>query len=225
MKRRTLVRVASALAGSASVAFTAHATTVDATPDLRNSPKLATPERVKTDPFSGTAAYAYKIDVPPGTAGMTPSLVLTYSTQTQHSEYGYGWSLNLPYIERSTRRYTPSYHDPGTPPSSGADEFELGGDLLVREGTSARFHLRHADGSRILWIPGGGGHFEVTKPDGTRYLFAYNTKAEPAAVTWTLAEPATATADPVGGAAGPRVEQSTLADRLGPYEVKRYRIR
>jgi hypothetical protein len=62
-------------------------------------------------------------------------------------------------------------------------------------------------------------------PDGARYLFAYNTRGEPTQVTWTLAEPAAATTDPATGAAGPRVEQTTLADRLGPYEVKRYKLR
>jgi hypothetical protein len=156
------------MALSQLASISALATTTDATPELRNSPKLTTPERVKTDPFNGTAAYAYKIDVPPGTAGMTPSLVLTYSTQTQHSEYGYGWSLNLPYIERSTREHRPYYNDPGSP-SPLDDEFELAGDLLVRESTT-QFHLRYADGSRILW-DGDNERWEVTKPDGTRQLY------------------------------------------------------
>jgi RHS repeat-associated protein len=151
------------------VALASDATTVDATPELRNSPKLATPERVKTDPFNGTAAYAYKIDVPPGTAGVTPELTLTYSTQSQHSEYGYGWSLNLPYIERSTREHRPYYNDPANATPLD-DEFELAGDLLVRDGTSNRFHLRYADGSRILW-DAANARWEVTRPDGAKALY------------------------------------------------------
>ena len=102
--------VCAALALSRSLS--AGATTVDAMPELRNSPKIATPERVKADPFGGTASYAYRFDLPPGTGGLTPELVLTYNTQTRNTEYGYGWSLNIPYIERSTRKHGPFYGDP-----------------------------------------------------------------------------------------------------------------
>ena len=66
------------------------ASTEDTRPQMQNSPTIATPEAVKTNPFNGTAAYAYKIDVPPGTGGLTPELVLTNTTATRNTEYGYG---------------------------------------------------------------------------------------------------------------------------------------
>jgi hypothetical protein len=164
-------------------------------PELRNSPKLSTPERVKADPFGGTASYAYRFDLPPGTGGLTPELVLTYSTQTRNTEVGYGWSLNIPYIERSTRLRGPAYHNPAV---DGGDVFELEGDLLARvPGDPTRFHRRFADGSRIRYRSAGSNNYwEVTRPDGTQLFFGQtanarlhrngDTKAE--TFRWSLSE-------------------------------------
>ena len=62
-------------------------------------------------------------------------------------------------------------------------------------------------------------------PDGARYLFAYNTRGEPVRVTWTLAAPASATLDLDTDAPGPAVAGDALTVELGPYGVKRYRLR
>jgi hypothetical protein len=62
-------------------------------------------------------------------------------------------------------------------------------------------------------------------PDGARYLFAYNRGKAPAAVTWRLASPATRVDDLDGGGPGPRIADGAIQDRLGPYEIRRYRIR
>lgn len=61
--------------------------------------------------------------------------------------------------------------------------------------------------------------------DGARYLFAYNTTGTPAAVTWTLAAPATGIIDLDTQAPAANVERDRLTATLGPYEVKRYLIR
>jgi hypothetical protein len=60
-------------------------------------------------------------------------------------------------------------------------------------------------------------------PDGARYLFVYNTTARPVRATWTLAEPAAEAAELSGGAAV--LHAGRLTADLGPYEVKRFRIR
>jgi len=62
-------------------------------------------------------------------------------------------------------------------------------------------------------------------PDGGRYLFAYNTRNTPVRVTWTLAAPAAETVDLATGRPGPKVEGGAIAAELGPYEVRRLRIR
>jgi hypothetical protein len=62
-------------------------------------------------------------------------------------------------------------------------------------------------------------------PDGARYLFAYNTRKTPSRVTWTLAAPAAETVDLATGQAGPAVESGAITAELGPYEIRRLRIR
>jgi hypothetical protein len=62
-------------------------------------------------------------------------------------------------------------------------------------------------------------------PDGARYLFAYNTRNAPARVTWTLAAPAAETFDLATGRPGPPVQGDAITAELGPYEVRRLRIR
>lgn len=60
--------------------------------------------------------------------------------------------------------------------------------------------------------------------DGTRYLFAYNATGTVQRVAWTLAEPVREVADLDGGP-GPAAGDGRLAVELGPYEVRRYRLR
>ncbi|MBI2216264.1 MAG: O-antigen ligase family protein [Candidatus Rokubacteria bacterium] len=68
-------------------------------------------------------------------------------------------------------------------------------------------------------------------PDGTRYLFAYNTRSSPLQVTLTLTDPAREVSGlgPAASATGDATrltgEGTILSDRFGPYEVKRYRLR
>jgi hypothetical protein len=62
-------------------------------------------------------------------------------------------------------------------------------------------------------------------PDGARYLFAYNTRKAPVRVTWTLGAPATETFDLASGRPGPAVEGGAITAELGPYEVRRLRLR
>lgn len=51
---------------------------------------------------SGAMTYSYPLTIPPGRNGMQPDLSFTYSSadKRQDSVFGYGWTLNLPYIER-----------------------------------------------------------------------------------------------------------------------------
>src|SRR5262249_22827231 len=52
----------------------------------------------------GVATYTIPIEVPPGTAGMTPSLTLQYSSGAPNGLLGMGWSLGgLPSITRCPR--------------------------------------------------------------------------------------------------------------------------
>ena len=150
----------------------AHATTEDTRAKTRTDPVVATPEVAKAQLYSGGLGYTYKIDLPPA-AGITPDLQLSYSSLTKSTEYGRGWSLNLSKIERSTRFGPPTYEVP----DSGIDEFEIDGSLLVKDpNIPDRFHLEQVDHRRILYIPGSDS-WEVTNPDGTKFLYGARPEA------------------------------------------------
>lgn len=62
-------------------------------------------------------------------------------------------------------------------------------------------------------------------PDGARYLFAYNKTNAPVTVTWSLGEPASEAVDLDTSKPAAGLDRGALTERLGPYAVKRYRIR
>jgi len=57
--------------------------------------------------FTGGAATAIGIMVPPGRKNMTPQLSLQYSSSGGPGPFGYGWDLPIGRIERSTKWGTP----------------------------------------------------------------------------------------------------------------------
>ncbi len=52
---------------------------------------------------SGAATYAFPIVVPAGRAGLTPDIKLAYSSNAKNSWVGFGWSLQMGAIQRSTK--------------------------------------------------------------------------------------------------------------------------
>ena len=94
---------------------------------------------------AGGLAYTVPIAIPPGTAGMVPTLSLAYSSQAGKSFVGVGWGVGgLSAIERC--------------PSSKAVDGAVGG---VRLDSSDRFCL---DGQRLVAINNG-----TYGADGTEY--------------------------------------------------------
>ena len=56
----------------------------------------------QTDIFSGSFTYQYKIDVPPGTNGLTPKVSVVYNSHAAKGKAGWvvaGWEIPLSYIQ------------------------------------------------------------------------------------------------------------------------------
>jgi len=105
------------------------------------------------------------IAVPPGRKGMQPALGLAYSSSARNSWLGVGWSLDLGYIERSTKRGVPAYN------SSDTYSFMFQGvtsELVqIPDGT----YRAKDEGAFLRFERLGISGWEVRDTSGTRYLF------------------------------------------------------
>ncbi|MDP2753936.1 MAG: SpvB/TcaC N-terminal domain-containing protein [Nitrospirota bacterium] len=135
----------------------------------------------QTDLFSGSFGYQYKIDVPPGTNGLTPDLSISYNSHSAKGKAGWvgaGWEIPLSYIQRNiqyTRKTT----------SDDTFDLYLGGAKhdLVKTGAGiyhtkveAYLKIEHKDDPTP---PNDGGtYWVVTTKDGTEYRFGYSTVSE-----------------------------------------------
>jgi len=62
--------------------------------------------KLEPDQSDGSLNYRYPLTVPPGRNGLAPAVALTYSSKNteQISPVGYGWTVDIPYIERINKR-------------------------------------------------------------------------------------------------------------------------
>src|SRR5512139_72592 len=58
---------------------------------------------------AGTAKYGVALKVPPGTAGETPSLALSYESGAGNGAVGFGWHLPASFIQRRSDKGVPTY--------------------------------------------------------------------------------------------------------------------
>lgn len=131
----------------------------------------------------GTATYNIPIVVPPGRAGMQPSVSLSYSSRGGNGEVGMGWSLSgQSSIRRCPETVAEDGHAVAVTYSQGDDRLCLDGQRLVAwsgaygaDGTTYRTELdsyvrvteHGAINSQQSW-------FEVDYKDGRQAFYGYN---------------------------------------------------
>jgi hypothetical protein len=153
---------------------------------------------------SGEFGWSYPMRVPPALGGPTPSVALSYSSQSvdgrneasnnQPSWVGEGFETTVGgFIER---RYKPCSDDMG----NGANNTDETGDQcwatdnatlsmaghageLLYNSSDGTWHLRKDDGTRVVKLSGSSGtdngtynreYWKVTTADGTQYFFGLN---------------------------------------------------
>ncbi len=122
--------------------------------------------------FTGAAATAVTIEVPPGRAGMTPRLALSYSSTLGPGPYGQGWSMGLARIARSTKQGPPAYD---------------ASDLLFLHTGQATVELRLRDDGLYSTYPEAAhllvgfdeaaNTWKVLEKNGTTHLFGTGARA------------------------------------------------
>ncbi|MFZ5442533.1 MAG: toxin TcdB middle/N-terminal domain-containing protein [Myxococcota bacterium] len=109
---------------------------------------------------SGSATESIPIKLPPGTAGMTPQLAITYDSGSGNGELGIGWSLPVASMQLQTEKGLPRY--------SGQDTWLLSGAELVKL-PNGTWRLKNE--GRFVRVRQSGAHFEVDLPSGNTQRF------------------------------------------------------
>ena len=122
---------------------------------------------------TGTARYQVPLTIPPGAAGFTPVLALTYDSGKGNGPLGPGWRLGGPLtIERQTEEGFPSYREADLDGGAG-DVFVFGGEELV-ELSDGSYRLENDESfrrfSRVAGTAGDGvDSWLVEDRDGARH--------------------------------------------------------
>lgn len=117
---------------------------------------------------SGAFEYSYSIDVPPGRNGLTPDVSLNYSSNVSNltSAFGYGWSTNIPKIERLNLTGTNKLYTENNFTSS------LDGQLVSISSTTYRAKVENGSFNTYTFV---NNVWTVYDKAGTRYTFGSTT--------------------------------------------------
>ena len=134
---------------------------------------------------TGTAKYRIDLVVPPGTADHAPDLALTYEGGGGNGPIGYGWRINIPYVQRQSDKGIPRYVDE-------ANDVDDDGDRVVDEADEIDTFINESSEELVLNAEGFyfcknegpfiryqrvDDYWEGTLPDGTRMEFGITENA------------------------------------------------
>jgi Salmonella virulence plasmid 65kDa B protein len=133
--------------------------------DLTGSSQVPTKVQLpQSDRFSGGLSYDFPITIPPGRNGMQPDLKLQYASQVREegSPFGYGWSANIPYVQRLNKTGSDRLYTDNNFTSS------LSGELVFVSGTT---YVPKIESGDFLKYDFSGTSWTVTDKKGTVYKF------------------------------------------------------
>ncbi len=139
-------------------------------------PKLELYGQYKTNLFPGAATYAYNIEVPKGTNGLTPSLSISYNSQIVNQRpgiLGAGWLLTQNYMYRDVNSTLNDTSDDIFKLVLNNVQYELvyfPSDGLYRTKIESYMIIEKLSDTDEYW--------QVTSKDGTLFRFGYNSDSE-----------------------------------------------
>ncbi len=153
-----------------SLLFSA-ASRVLAQDDIDSSPFIIDPNiKIVPDQYSGAFSYAFPLTIPPGRNNLQPVLDLSYSSANtdQNSIVGYGWSLNIPKIERLNKYGSDDLYSRHDFTSSLSGELE---DISLSDATHGSFAAKVDDGSYLIYTYASNETWVAVDKSGTTYTF------------------------------------------------------
>lgn len=131
-----------------------------------NQPIIVKPLKLQVNQNNGALVSDYPITVIPGRNGLQPDLKLSYNNQQKDEEniFGYGWSINIPYIERINRKGSDQLYIQNYFNSS------LSGELAS---TSASTYVAKVENGDFLTYTFSNNQWLAKDKAGRQYKFGY----------------------------------------------------
>ncbi len=115
---------------------------------------------------NGALVFVYPLTVAPGRNGLQPDLKLSYNSQNKDEDniFGYGWNLNIPYIERINKNGADKLYNQDYFSSS------LSGELIS---TSSGVYAAKVENGDFLNYSFSNNQWLVKDKSGRQYKFGY----------------------------------------------------
>ncbi len=125
------------------------------------------------DPVTGSLVYKYPIIIPPGRNGISPGLSLRYTSQQGEdaNTMGYGWNVEIPYVERVNKIGTDNLYSQAYFSSS------IDGELASTSAGSDTYGAKIENGDFNFYQFSGGTSWVMIDKKGTTYTFGTSTVA------------------------------------------------
>ncbi len=141
-------------------------------PQGSNTDGTSGPESLKqnkpgVDVPTGALTYSYSINIPKGRNGMTPDISLSYNSQNtkEGSVFGYGWGINIPYIEKINKHGTDKLYNENYYNSS------VSGELVE---SSSNIYISKIENGEFLKYEKQTNGWIVTDKQGKKYYYGIN---------------------------------------------------
>jgi len=141
----------------------------DPDPRIETGYKPASP--VHADESSGSLLTEYPIAVPPGRNGFQPDLKLQYNSQNSKeidSQFGAGWGINIPYIERLNKSGLNNIYNNISTTSYFSSS--LSGELVAST-TASTTYVSRVDNGEFLNYVFSNNVWTATDKKGNRFYF------------------------------------------------------
>ncbi len=130
--------------------------------------------KLEPDSIGGGLSYEFPLQVPKGRGGMTPDLRLQYNSQQGEDVgfLGYGWSINIPYIEHINRK--------------GVDQLYTGDDFfyssldgeIASTSVATMYGAKVENGDFRKYEYRSGNTWVITDKNGLTYKFGTSTASQ-----------------------------------------------
>jgi len=130
---------------------------------------------LEVDKNTGGLNNKYIISVPPGRNGLQPDLALTYNSQNRQDAgvFGYGWGVNIPYIERFNKTGSEKLYSTSTPSYFLSS---MDGELATTTATST--YVSRIDNGNFNTYTYSSNQWLVIDKNGIQYKFGYATTTQ-----------------------------------------------